>query len=181
MLRHFSAIILMLWSFYSWGQEAVKLVSDGPGISLGTAYTFSGISAYVGFEWQNKDHIFYTGPKLNITRTYLPFRNPFGWILGYRHDYNKSAQKKMSFFFNADYQVLISNSFSYLEESKKKNHIHEIFVGYGVQYKFSERVYLVNAFGIGGYIESYYNTDLNFRKNYWGYNNLFKFFLNYKF
>lgn len=162
-------------------QEDNTRISDGPGLSLGANYSFSGVSAFLNFEWQNKDHIFYSGPKWSFTRSYLPSRSPFGWILGYRHEYNKSAQKKISFFFNADYQILFSRSFSRTEESKHINHIHDLFVGYGVQYKFSERVYLAHSLGIGAYLESYYNLDLDIRRNYWGYNNLFKLFLNYKF
>lgn len=168
-------------NYCAFSQERQKDISDGPGVSIGANYTFNGLSAMINFEWQNADHIFYTGALIPVTRSYLPFSNGFGWNLGYRHDYNKSPEKKMSFFFNSDYMILYSKAYSYLQESKKVNHIHQLFVGYGVQYKFSERLYLANAFGIGAYLESYYNVDLKFRRNYWGYNNLFKLFLNYKF
>jgi hypothetical protein len=181
MLRSLIIFFILFSPLHIYAQEENKITANGLGISTATNYTFSGIGVILNLEWQNYDHIFYTGPKIPLSKTYLPFRSPFGWNIGYRHEYNKSQQKKMSFFFNIDYQLEMSKSFSAIQESKKINSIHEAFIGYGVQYKFCDRLYLANVLGVGGYYESYYNPDLNLRKNYGGYNNMFKFFVNYKF
>jgi hypothetical protein len=93
----------------------------------------------------------------------------------------KNPEKVTSFFFNADYQFALAKAFSHTKETNKRNFVHELFVGYGVQFKFSPRLYLANVLGVGGHLESYYNADLEERSTYFGYNNLFKFFFNYKF
>lgn len=165
----------------SLAQEENKAVTDGFGVSLAANYTFSGIGLAMNLEWQKKHHIFYTGPKLPLSKSYLPFNGSYGWNIGYRHVYKKSENRRVSFFFNTEYQIALSKAYSGIEKSDKRNYIHELFVGYGAQLKLSERLYLANVLGVGGYLESYYNPDLNFRKNYAGYNHLFKFFLNYKF
>lgn len=151
------------------------------GLSVGVNYTFSGLSLLLNVEYQNADHIFYTGPRLPISRSYIPLKNPWGWNIGYRHEYMKSQEKVASFFFNIDYQIAFSEAFSHVKESNKLNYVHELFVGYGVQFKFSPRVYLANVLGVGGHMESYYNVDLDERHKFFGYNNLLKFFFNYKF
>lgn len=176
----FTLIFLTSYSF-SFAQDENADARDGFGLSLAANYTFSGIGMIMDVEWQKRHHVFYTGPKLPISKTYLPFKGPLGWNLGYRHEYNRGEKKRISLFFNVDYQVAISNAYSGIEESEKKNYIHELFVGYGAQLRLTERLYLCNVIGVGGYLESYYNVDLKFRRNYGGYNHLFKFFLNYKF
>jgi hypothetical protein len=172
-------LLAILLSVKALSQE--KKPEDGLGVSFATNYTFSGIGLILAAEWQNKHHIFYTGPKLQLSKTYLPMEGPRGWNIGYRHEYNKAPEKFTSFFFNIDYQIGLSKPFSRTVESKKINFVHEAFVGYGVQFRLSSRLYLANVLGVGGYLESYYNTDLDLRKTFTGYNNLFKFFLNYKF
>jgi hypothetical protein len=91
------------------------------GISAGVNYTFSGVSLLLNLEYQNANHIFYTGPRLPVSRSYLPLKNPFGWNIGYRHEYMKNPEKVTSFFFNIDYQIGFSKAFSYMKESEKLN------------------------------------------------------------
>jgi hypothetical protein len=177
----FYFLLLPLFFLYSNSLSQGKRIEDGPGISFASNYTFSGIGVIANIEWQNKNHIFYTGPKLQLSRTYLPLKGPFGWNIGYRHEYNKNPEKFTNFFFNIDYQIGISKAFSRIEETNKMNYVHEAFIGYGVQFRLCSRIYLANVLGIGGHFESYYNTDFDSRRTYAGYNNMFKFFLNYKF
>jgi hypothetical protein len=179
MNRLFLLSIILFTATESFTQK--KRAEDGLGASLAANYTFSGIGVIGAIEWQNKHHIFYTGPKFQLSRSYLPMKGPFGWNMGYRHEYNKNPEKFTSFFFNVDYQIGISKPYTKGKETSKLNFVHEAFIGYGVQFKLCPRVYLANVLGIGGHFESYYNVDLDKRRTYAGYNNMFKFFLNYKF
>jgi hypothetical protein len=175
------ACLALLMPSVAQDQNTGENKRNGLGVSLAANYTFSGLTLILDVEWQKNHHIFYTGPKLPLSRTYLPFNRLYGWNIGYRHEYDKEGKKKISFFFNADYQVGFSKAYSQVNESGKMNYIHELFLGYGVQYKLSPRLFLANVMGVGGHFESYYNIDLDLRRSYAGYNNLFKFFLNYKF
>ena len=173
------AFLILFPSVLSIAQD--NLPEEGLGVSLAANYTFSGIGFILDAEWQHRNHIFYTGPKLQLSRTYLPVNGPFGWNLGYRHDYNKSPERFTSFFFNLDYQIGFSKAYSRYQTTNKLNYVHEAFIGYGVQFRLHPRLYLANVLGVGTHFESYYNADLKNRITYTGYNHLFKFFLNYKF
>lgn len=174
----FLAALMLLNTLKSYGQE--KRIEEGLGFSAAANYTFSGIALIGTVEWQTKHHIFYTGPKFQMSRSYLPLEGPLGWNIGYRHEFNKDPEKVISFFFNADYQIGVSKAYIRTESARKLNYVHEAFIGYGVQFRLAPRIYLANVLGVGGHLESYYNTDLQARNTYAGYNNLFKIFLNVK-
>lgn len=151
------------------------------GISAAINYSFSGISIFANGEFQKGPNIFYAGPKFPVSRTYLPLKGPWGINLGYRYEYNKSLTKVVSFFFNLDYQLVHSRAFSQDYRVRKRNYVHEIFAGYGVQFQIARELYLANMMGLGAYYENYFNPDLDSRKSYLGYDNIIKFFINYRF
>lgn len=149
------------------------------GASIATSYSFTGIGLFLNLEVQKGHHVFYTGPKISVTRTYLPLKGPWGWNIGYRHDIPR-PNKNINFFFNTEYQILGSKAFSQNVETIKRNFVHEAFIGYGVQVRLFNHFYLGNMMGIGGHIESYYNPDLEWRQTFAGLNKVFKIFIHYK-
>jgi hypothetical protein len=151
------------------------------GLSASAIYTYSGLGFIFDAEFQKGNHILYTGPKIPISRTYLPFKGTWGWNLGYRHIFNRDPTKRISSLFNIDYQVVGSKAFSQTESSSKRNYIHEVFIGYGLQYRIGKKLFIGNVIGIGGYRETFYNVDLKWKQTYTGYNNLLKIFINYSF
>jgi hypothetical protein len=151
------------------------------GITASGNYSYTGVSIIADFEFQTGKEIFYTGPKIPISKSYLPFNTAVGWNAGYRHIYSLGSNRKVSLFFNADYQIVTSKAFSQTEKSNYRNYLHELFIGYGIQYRLTDNVYIGNMIGTGVYFQSFYNADLKWRQNSYAYNNLIKVFLNCKF
>lgn len=179
-MKYRISFLLLLISFVSFAQDAPKSKLQ-VGLNLSANYSFSGIGFIGNLELIKDHHIFYVGPKFPTSRSYLPHKGPWGLNVGYRHEYNKNTSKRISFFFFADYQIMGSKAFSQTIESKRRNYVHEAFIGYGMQYRISDHFYIGNSLGIGGHMEVFYNVDLDWTQRYGGYNNLFRIFTNYRF
>jgi hypothetical protein len=151
------------------------------GLTASGVYTYSGLGVIVDAEFKKGNNILYTGPKFPISRTYLPFKGTWGWNLGYRHNLSRSPEKRLVSHLNIDYQIAGAKAFSQTESTNRRNYIHELFIGYGLQYRLCRNLFIGNTIGIGLYRESFYNVDLDWKQTYTGYNNLLKIFLNYTF
>ena len=150
------------------------------GINSSVNYSFSGVSLIAGPQITSGHHSIYAGLKIPLSQTYIALKSPYGWNLGYMHETNRPG-KKTEFLFNIDYQIVYAKAYSRYLKSEKRNFIHEFFIGYGIQYKLFKELYIGNIMGIGGYIQSLYNPDINFKKKYYNYNNILKLFIRYKF
>ena len=142
--------------------------------------TYTGYSGVLAVEYERRKHSFYLGPKFSITQTYLFGKAPYGGVAGYRYFF-LSDLKRWKVYFNTDYQLYLFRSFNgQNEKGALNNHIHEISLGYGVQFKLNERIYFSNSISIGKYFESYYNPKTEERTNLNGYNSLLRLIVKYK-
>ena len=142
--------------------------------------TYTGYSAVLAVEYEHRKHSYYIGPKVSISHSYLFNKAPYGGVLGYRYFF-LSDLKRWKVYFNTDYQLYLFRSYAGINERGKLNNlIHEINIGYGIQFKINEKFYLGNSISIGKYFESYYNAKSQDRVNYNGYNALLRIFVKYK-
>lgn len=151
------------------------------GADLSINYSFSGFGVIGAVDLIKGNNMIYIGPKIITSRNYLPNKGPWGVNVGYRHEFRNVEEKVLSFFFLTDYQMLTGKAFSHIAESAKRNYYHELFVGYGLQFRIAKGLYLGNAMGIGAHMEVFNNVDLNWKQTYFGFNNLFRVFVHYKF
>ncbi len=150
---------------------------QGVKLSLGAAgsLAFSGFNAAISVEAQRGRHALYAGPKLSLVDSYLPSQGPFGGIGGYKFyflpDYNCTG--RFGFFANLDYQLQRYRSFQRDgARSGKYNVLHELMLGYGLEYRITNRLRVNNVFGFGRYWELYNNATSGKQYQQTGYNRL---------
>ena len=154
--------------------------------SLGAQATlaFSGVNTGLTFEVQRGRHALYVGPKLSLADSYLPSKGPFGGIGGYKFyflpDYN--CVGKFGFFANIDYQLQRYRAFDRDGgRTSRYNSLHEFNIGYGLEYRLSNRWRVNNVFGFGRYWEIYQNATRDAEYRQTGYNRLVRFQVLYTF
>lgn len=154
--------------------------------SLGvqTTLAFSGLNAGLTFELQRGRHALYAGPKISVADSYLPSQGPFGVIGGYKFyflpDYN--CVGRFGFFINLDYQLQRYRAFN-RDGARTNDHnsLHELNVGYGLEYRLANRWRVNNVFGFGRYWEFYQNPTRQAEYSQVGYNRLVRLQLLYTF
>ena len=53
----------------------------------GSSLSWSGIDLSVRFVWcESRQNVFYIGPRLLVTNSYLPVEGPWGLVVGYRRN-----------------------------------------------------------------------------------------------
>ncbi len=144
-------------------------------VSTQATLAFSGLNAGVTFEAQRGRHAVYAGPKISVADSYLPSKGPFGGVGGYKFyflpDYD--CVGKFGFFANIDYQLQRYNAFDRDgSRTSRKNSLHELCVGYGLEYRLTNRWRINNVFGFGKYWEIYQNPTRDAEYRQTGYNRL---------
>ncbi|MBC7448267.1 MAG: hypothetical protein H7330_09435 [Hymenobacteraceae bacterium] len=154
--------------------------------SMGVQATlaFSGLNTGLTFELQRGRHALYAGPKISVADSYLPSQGPFGGIGGYKFyflpDYN--CVGRFGFFVNLDYQLQRYRAFNRDGgRSGQYNSLHELNLGYGLEYRFSNRWRVNNVFGFGRYWELYHNATRAAEYSQVGYNRLVRLQVLYTF
>ena len=116
---------------------------------------------------------------MSITNIYIPSKQPFGGILGYRYYFLK-GEKRFKGFINLDYQLFVYKAYKGQQiKSSKENFIHELNLSYGVEFNLSEKISIGNSIGIGKYMESYFNHKSNKRFIFNGYDALIRLYFKY--
>lgn len=180
-MKHFILILILFQTILLKGQDNNKKNKTQFGVSGSANYSFSGISIIPTFDLVINNHLIYLGPKFLTSINYLPNKGIWGMNIGYRHEFRNTEGKKLSFFFLTDYQIISTKSFSRINDSKKRNYYHELFLGYGMQLRFFDHLYLGNTMGVGAHMEVFNNVDLSLKETFLGYNNLFRIFIHYRF
>ncbi|WP_156026925.1 hypothetical protein [Sporocytophaga myxococcoides] len=180
-MKHFLLFLFFFQAIILKGQDNNKKNKTQFGVSVSANYSFSGISVIPTFDLILNKHIIYVGSKFLTSVNYLPNKGPWGINVGYKHEFRNTEGKKLSFFFIADYQMISSKSFSRIKDTKKRNYYHELFLGYGMQLRFFDHLYIGNAMGVGAHMEIFNNVDLSLKETFLGYNNLFRVFIHYRF
>lgn len=146
-------------------------------LSLGAQATlaFSGLNTGITLEAQRGKHAFYVGPKLSVADSYLPSKGPFGGVAGYKFyflpDYN--CVGRFGFFANIDYQLQRYRAFN-RDGGRASGHnsLHELNLGYGLEYRLTNHWRINNVFGFGRYWEFYQNATRQSEYSHVGYNRL---------
>ena len=144
-------------------------------LSTQASLAYSGVNAGVTAEVQRGRHALYAGPKLSLADSYLPSKGPFGGIGGYKFyflpDYN--CVGRFGFFANLDYQLQRYRAFDRDGgRTGRHNSLHELSIGYGLEYRLSNRWRINNVFGFGRYWEIYQNATRAQEYRQTGYNRL---------
>lgn len=150
------------------------------GVMSSIDLSYVGYSALLLLEYERKTHGFYIGPQYLMSSSYMPQNGPFGLAGGYKF-YFINSLKRWKVYLNADYKNYIFRSYKGLGQlGSKRNFIHEINIGYGMQYMLSDKFYVGNSIHFGKYFESYYNYRQHERYGINGYNGLIRIFVKYR-
>jgi len=142
--------------------------------------SYVGYSTSLLLEYERKSHGFYVGPQYLASSSYMPQKGPFGLVGGYKF-YFINSLKKWKVYLNIDYKNYIFKAYKGIDQvGSKRNFIHEVNIGYGMQYMLSSKFFLGNSIHFGKYFESYYNYRLQERNGINGYNGLIRIFFKYR-
>jgi len=141
--------------------------------------SYSGFNTSVSVSKTFKNHVFYLGPKVSLNYFTTADKGPYGFITGYRYQIN--CEKKLKSFTSLEYQHLFIRQTNFENTEKHFGHIHELYLGYGLELKLFERWHLGNEIGFGGYYENHQDQLLNKKRTHQDFYPKIKLFLNYGF
>lgn len=122
------------------------LVSASGGIS------YTGANTYLTLGGAYRKHLVYIGPKLVVSRSFLPGKMMWGGNIGY--SFSVIENERWNGFLNADYQLTQYRNKGIL----KSNDIHEITGGLGLNYFFVPQRFSIGlTMGSGIRMERSYN------------------------
>lgn len=173
-MRFFFLLFFLLFSHICFSQ---RNFSWTPQISAD--YTYTGFSITPSAGILKGHNSISAGLKYQISRSYLPLQNVWGWELLYR--YHHLPDKKFTFHFEFSYQGLSSKSYAPGSNSSGRNYIHELLPGYGFRWKIADWFFIGNTFSIGTFYERYHNADLQEKKTFVGLNTMFRVFTGIQF
>jgi hypothetical protein len=132
----------------------------------------------IGF-FQNRHHV-RLGAKVSISEASSLSNMPMGILSGYRYYFRNNPLKRVQFYFDVQYQLLMSRSFSRTADRYPKNYLHEIFATYGIEVRLWKKLFLGNELGVGYYFRSLFNTTSQERTLFGNYNATFQLYFSYR-
>ena len=175
-------IIISILCFYPevLAQEESASNKLRSGIELGAGLSYTGLNINLAYTLAWSDNLFFLGPKLTVSDSYLPSRGPWGIHAGYRR--LLPGQSKLRTFAAFDYQVVFLEPFDPNNlDVKGKNEIHELILSYGIQYNLWKNVIIGNSMGAGVYFERFIDSVSGERTKFDGFNGQFRLFAQYTF
>jgi hypothetical protein len=116
-------LILLLHTSIIHAQDRISILVSASG---GVSYT--GANAYATLGGAYRKHLVYIGPKLVVSRSFLPGRMMWGGNIGY--SFSVIEINQWNAFLNADYQLTQYRNTGVLQP----NSIHELTGGLGLNY-----------------------------------------------
>lgn len=175
-------IILSIFSFWLTiaAQEEQNYDNPKSGIELGSAFSYTGLNVNLAYTLAWGDNTAFVGPKITISDSYIPSEGPWGIHLGYRR--LLPGQSKFRTFASVDYQLVFLEPYNPNgKDVNGKNEIHELFLSYGIQYRFWKNLIIGNSMGAGVYIERFIDSITGNKRFYNGYNGQIRLFAQYSF
>lgn len=128
-------------------QDRISILASASG---GVSYT--GANAYMALGGAYRKHLLYIGPKLVVSRSFLPGKMMWGGNIGY--SFSVIETNKWNAFLNADYQLTQYRNTGVLQP----NTIHELTGGLGLNYfAVPQRFSIGLKIGSGVHIDKSYN------------------------
>ncbi len=170
------AILCLFFAFDSRAQENPVTASGGTnfGLSVRSSFSFTGVNLALTLDMRNDRLILFAGPKVSLTRSYRPWKGPFGIHAG--GNFILNPKSKWQSLLHFQYQIVFDG-----KSSGPVDYIHEFLGGYGFRYRVSDQVFIGNSLGFGIFRQSNYVVTLNDRKGRTGTNGLVQVNLGYEF
>ena len=147
-----------------WGLEASSFLS------------YSGYNFRLAGLLKHARHELYVGPKLVLSKSYLPKEGTWGAQIGYRYYWVQENQWQA--FVNVDYQQSWYAPYNPLDlEVDGKNQIKEAHLSFGVFKGFGENWRIGSQIGVGFYLEQNKDLVAQVTREYSGYSNLVSLFV----
>jgi len=149
-----------------WGLEGSSFLS------------YSGYNFRLAGLLKHARHELYAGPKLVLSKSYLPKEGTWGGQIGYRYYWVQEDQWQA--FVNADYQQSWYAPYNPLDlEVNGKNQIKEAHLSFGVFRGLGEHWRVGSQIGVGFYLEQNKDLVAQVTRTYSGYSNLVSLFVTY--
>jgi len=170
----------LIFCWTSFAQEVAETSKMSHGIELGSAFSYSGFNANLAYAMGWKENVLFVGPKISLSKSYLPSRGPWGIHLGYRRLLPR--QSKWNSFASLEYQIaFLQPQNPYNLDINGKNEIHEIHLSYGIQFEVLKDLIIGNSIGAGVYFERFFDSLTGEKKSFDGYNAQVRLFAQYSF
>jgi hypothetical protein len=153
-----------------------RAVAQATPISLGlqAGVSYSGWNLALVGQYHLDQVSAYLGPSISLNRG-LPGRGPIGLCTG-ANLHIPSTKAWVSSLVNLDYQLHFFRA-----AGTEATAIHEVNVGYGLEFHVTEAFTIVQQLGVGGYLESNPGVPGGNRRNISGYNGLVRLRAGYRF
>lgn len=142
------------------------------GLQAGVSY--SGWNVAVVGQYHFHDFSAYLGPSLSLNRA-LPGRGPLGLDTGINY-HLPTAKSWLGTVVNLDYQFHFFHA-----AGAAATCLHELYLTYGLEFRLTKTVFLVQQLGYGGYLESNPGIAGDGRRNFTGYGGLVRLRAGYRF
>lgn len=160
-------LLLMLCFLVGYGNTVKAQRPEREPVSLFTslagAVSYSGLNAYFNLGLAYKKHSIYAGPKMVLTKSYIPGRTLWGVNAGYF--FSLMQQNRWNTSLNLDYQNTIYKT----APANPSNNLQEITGGLNANYfAIPQKMSIGLTMGAGMRMESAYNTYTMTKKNFSG-------------
>ncbi len=152
------------------GQE--KPPSSAWALEGALGYSYPGITSSLGVSWKSKRFKILVSPKIVLDKSENPINGTFGSETSVLYYPTKNI-KKFNGFAELGYYWTTAKSICPSGDCQKYNHIYEVLLGYGFDYKILNKIKIKSAIALGMYWEGLYNNRLNERFVTRGLNDLF--------
>lgn len=170
-------VFILLFKVDAIAQDTVKTRSWG--VETGASVSVTGVNYYTGIHYQLNKLSFVGGAKIANNRMNSSRTGPLGIISSVR--YNFTSQNKWTPFCFLDYNLEFLPVYLAEGNSKQYNQLHELYFGYGINYRINKSWVVGNSIGLGGYYEKYLDSLLNKTLSYKNPYAQGKIFLRYDF
>ncbi len=174
-------IYFLLFSGLSFAQDSVDRKIKISGFLSGEYTTlgyYGGLG--IGIDYNNWNIEF--SPVMDYSKAVSVFDCPFGFVANVSYFPNLNSKKTINHFINSIYRIRFSNRYCSLDNcGKKYNKTHEFLIGYGIQVRIYNSLYLSNSINAGIFIEKLYSDYENKWLKNKGFDTVIQLRLIYKF
>jgi len=134
----------------------------------------------IGIDYNNWNISF--SPVMDYSKAVSMFDGPFGFVTNVSFFPNLNRDKTINYYINSVYRIRFSDRYCSNDNcGKKYNKTHEIALGYGIQVKMYNNLYLSSSINAGIFIEKLYSDYENKWINNKGFDTVIQLRLIYKF
>ena len=145
-----------------------------PGILLQSGFSHSGLNLSLGVSLSYKHFQLFAGPKISLSKSYLPWKGPWGIFATGIYTFN--PEQRLQHSAQVNYEWLL-----FKQKGQRGDYLHELTAGYGLRYLVAAGFYIGNQLGLGFHFNDNYLEPIQKRTRSSGYNAMFRLMIGYEF